>query len=150
MRNFIWFIHQVDFKRCEKRIQVTSGRRKLTMENKKSIEDINMNSFPSCSHCFCSSAPPCLLWGYWPTMLLQAGLGLKIPPGQSKNRIACCILNQTADSGVNGSLRPVWCYQYSSDIYFAAFHYSEHPEITNTFAELRFKSNSETEANHSS
>lgn len=114
-------------KRCGKRTELTLGKRKLSMENKNLWRIINVDSFPSCLHHF---FPPHLpVWsevadGPW---LLQADSGLEIPSDQNKNHIVCCILNRTADTGVNCSLQPVSYYQHS-DTCFAAFHCSEHPE----------------------
>lgn len=93
--------------------------------NQKSIEDINVDSFPSCLHQFFPlHLPVCceVTDGPW---LLQTDSGLEILSDQNKNHIA---LNQTTVMRVNGSLEPVSYYQYSSDIYFSAFHCWEYPE----------------------
>lgn len=95
------------------------------MENQKSTENNNVDSFPSCLQKFFPlHLPVCCEVTDGPG-LSEADLGLEVPSDQKKCNIACCIFNWTADIGVNAFLEPVSYYQYSSDIYFAP---SEHPE----------------------
>lgn len=122
------------------------GKRKPAMENQKSTEDINVDSFPLClQEFFPLHLPVCCEVTDGPR-LLEADLGLEVPCDQKKSNIACCIFNWTVDIGVNAFLEPVSYYQYSSDTYFAL---QSTLKITNKSTELSFKSNAETETNHS-